>query len=206
MRISNNEISTDNDVHTKSNNLIYTGISSTFNSFNDAWVPILTKKTTMKTLISTHPQPNIKSSATSKAKQKNRSQAEATCKKFLGPYSSIFYNSLGQIRHKNCTIENKIYCQHKPSKEGLQHSTNMNIGHEYLNKVKILKYMHLAVRSAQNLFNLTIPNTIRLEASKYLPDPKSRLMTFISTKCKSRREALIGLKTIGVIYSLRHLT
>ena len=206
MRISNNKISTDNDVHTKSNNLIYAGISSTFNSFNHAWVPILTKKTTMKTLISTHPQPNIKSSATSKAKQKNRSQAEATCKKFLGPYSSIFYNSLGHIHHNNCAIVNKIYCRHKPSEEDLQHSTNMNFSHEYLNKVKSLKYTHLAVRSTQNLFNITIPNTIRLEASKYLPNPKRRLMTFIYTKCRSRREALIGSETIGVVYSLRHLT
>ena len=160
----------------------------------------------MKTLISTHPQPHNKLSATSVAKQKTRSPAEAKCKKFLSPYFSIFYNSLGHIHNNNCTIENKIHCRHKPSEEDLQHSTNMNISHEYLNKVKILKYMHLAVRSAQNLFNFTIPNTIRLEASKYLPDPKSRLMTFISTKCKSRREALIGLKTIGVIYSLRHLT
>ena len=206
MRISNNKISADHDVHTKSNNLIYTGINSTFNSFNHAWVPILTKKATMKTLISTHPQPNNESSATSVAKQKNRSSAVATCNKFIGPCSSIFCNSLGHIHHNNCTIANKIYCRHKPSEEDLQRSTNINIGHEYLNKVRILKYMHLAVRSAQNLFNFIIPNTIRLETSKYLPDPKPRSMTFISTKCKSRREALIGSDTIGVIYSLRHLT
>ena len=154
MRISNNKISADHDVHTKSNNLIYTGINSTFNSFNHAWVPILTKKATMKTLISTHPQPNNKSSATSKAKQKTRSPAEATCKKFRDPYSSIFYNSLHHIRHKNCTIENKIYCQHKPSEEDLQHSTNMNIGNKYLSKVKILKYMHLAVRSGAKSISL----------------------------------------------------
>lgn len=110
--------------------------------------------TTMKTLISTHPQPNNESSATSQAKQKIRSPAEATCKKFLDPYSSIIYTSPSHIHHKICTKENKIYCQHKSSEEGLQHSTNMNISHEYLNKVKILKYIHLAVRSAQNLLSL----------------------------------------------------
>ena len=103
MRISNNKIGTYHDVHTKSSNLIYTGINSTFNSFNHAWVPILTKETTMKTLISTHPQPNIKSSATSKAKQKTRSSAE-DMQKFLG-LIPLFYNSPGHIYHKNCTIE-----------------------------------------------------------------------------------------------------
>ena len=193
MRISNNKIGTYHDVHTKSSNLIYTGINSTFNSFNHAWVPILTKETTMKTLISTHPQPNNKSSATSVAKQKTRSSAEATCRKFLGHYSSIFYNSLGHIHHNNRTIVNKIYCLHKPSEEDLQHSTNMNFSHEYLNKVKSLKYTHLAVRSTQNLFNITIPNTIRLEASNSWPNP-TRRSAASSPKCKSRRRLQWGQK------------
>ena len=205
MRTSNNKIGTDHNVNTKSNNLIDTGINSTSNSFHHARVPILMKETTIRTLIFTLPQPNKKVSATSKAKQSNRSPAEATCEKFIGPYPSIFYNLLDHNQRKNYSIENTVSRQHKSSEKDLRHSTNMDISHEYLNKIKNLKYIHLDAQPALNLFNSNIPNTIRVQVSKYLPDPKYRLIAFISTKYKSRGEALIGSETEEVVYSLRYL-
>ena len=205
MRMSNKkEIGTDLYMRSEANNLIDINNNSTSNYNNHSQVPILIKKTTIKTPQFTHPQEEKELSTTSKVIQKIRPAIETKLEKLIDYCTSFFYNLLDRLKKKHI-IENKIPGQRQSSEEQLQHCINMQINYDYLDKAIDLNYKLLPIQPVRSLLNLKAISPTRSQAPKFLPTIKPSLITYIFTNGTSKCETSIGSEAARVVYFPRNL-